>query len=154
QALRKQRTISRSATVRGFGFWSGRDVTLEFRPAEPDTGIVFVRRDLEKPARIAAVVSNRIETPRRTTLSSGGASVEMVEHVLAALAGLRVDNCEVWVDEAEMPGCDGSALPFVEVLEGANIVEQEALRSQLVVRNVTRLGNDESWIEARPGTSQ
>jgi UDP-3-O-acyl N-acetylglucosamine deacetylase len=149
-ALRKQRTIAQPALVFGFGFWSGRDVTCEFRPAPPDTGIVFVRTDFEKPVRIAAVVANRIETPRRTTLSASGASVEMVEHVMAALAGLQIDNCEIRVDEAEMPGCDGSSLPFVAALDTAGIVEQAALRPRLVVRNITRLGNDESWVEARP----
>jgi UDP-3-O-acyl N-acetylglucosamine deacetylase len=152
QPLRQQRTISQPATVRGFGFWSGKDVTLEFRPAPPDTGIVFVRRDLASPARIPAVVANRIETPRRTTLTCGGAQVEMIEHVMAALAGLRIDNCEVWVDEPEMPGCDGSALPFVEALVAAGAVEQPAQRARLVVKNVTRLGNDESWVEARPSS--
>jgi UDP-3-O-[3-hydroxymyristoyl] N-acetylglucosamine deacetylase len=152
-ALRKQRTIGQSVSVSGFGFWSGRDVQLEFRPAESDTGIVFVRRDLNEQIRIKAVVANRIETPRRTTLSSQGASVEMVEHVMAALAGLQIDNCEVWVDEAEMPGCDGSSLPFVLALESVGVVEQSALRRRLVIRNVTRLGNDESWVEARPGTN-
>ncbi|MEX2112448.1 MAG: UDP-3-O-acyl-N-acetylglucosamine deacetylase [Pirellulales bacterium] len=148
-ALRQQRTISQPATVRGFGFWSGKDVTLQFRAAPPDTGVVFVRSDLAA-ARIPAVVANRIETPRRTTLTCGGAQVEMIEHVMAALAGLRIDNCEVWVDEPEMPGCDGSALPFVEALVAAGVVEQSAQRPRLVVRNVTRLGNDESWVEARP----
>ena len=122
---------------------------LEFRPAEPDSGITFVRKDAEA-ARIKAVVANRIETPRRTTLSRGRARVEMVEHVMAAFAGLRIDNCEVWVDEAEMPGCDGSSLPFVEVLAQAGVVEQPAPRPQLIVRNVTRLGNEDAWIEARP----
>jgi UDP-3-O-acyl N-acetylglucosamine deacetylase len=150
QPLRQQRTISQPATVQGFGFWSGKDVTVEFRPAAPDTGIVFVRRDLASPARIPAVVVNRIETPRRTTLTCGGAQVEMIEHVMAALAGLRIDNCEVWVDEPEMPGCDGSAQPFVEALVAAGAVEQPAQRARLVVKNVTRLGNDESWVEARP----
>jgi UDP-3-O-acyl N-acetylglucosamine deacetylase len=150
-ALRKQRTISRSASVSGFGFWSGRDVQLEFRPAEADTGIVFVRRDMPGQPRVKATVANRIETPRRTTLSSMGASVEMVEHVMAALAGLVIDNCEVWVDDAEMPGCDGSSSPFVAALDTAGIVEQQAPRPQLVVRNITRLGNDDVWIEARPG---
>jgi UDP-3-O-[3-hydroxymyristoyl] N-acetylglucosamine deacetylase len=152
-ALRKQRTIGQSVSVSGFGFWSGRDVQLEFRPGESDTGIVFVRRDLHEQIRIKAVVANRIETPRRTTLSSQGASVEMVEHVMAALAGLQIDNCEVWVDEAEMPGCDGSSLPFVLALESVGVVEQSSLRRRLVIRNVTRLGNDESWVEARPGTN-
>jgi UDP-3-O-acyl N-acetylglucosamine deacetylase len=148
--LRQQRTIRQPATVRGFGFWSGRDVTLEFRPAPPDAGITFVRRDLAPPVRVAATVAQRIETPRRTTLSAGGAKVEMVEHVMAALAGVHVDNCEVWIDEAEMPGCDGSSLPFVEALDAAGFVEQEAQRPCLIVHNVTRLGDDESWVEARP----
>jgi UDP-3-O-acyl N-acetylglucosamine deacetylase len=152
-ALRKQRTIGQAVSVLGFGFWSGRDVQLEFRPAEPDAGIVFVRHDLPGQPRIPALVANRIETPRRTTLSLAGASVEMVEHVMAALAGLQIDNCEVWLDEAEMPGCDGSSLPFVDALDAAGAVEQSASRSRLVVRNVTRLGDDDSWVEARPGSN-
>ncbi|MEX0977938.1 MAG: UDP-3-O-acyl-N-acetylglucosamine deacetylase [Pirellulales bacterium] len=150
-ALRKQRTISQPVSVFGFGFWSGRDVHLEFRPAAQDSGITFVRKDATA-TRIQAVVSNRIETPRRTTLSYGRASVEMVEHVMAAFAGMQIDNCEVWVDEAEMPGCDGSSLPFVEALRQAGAVEQSAPRPQLVVRNITRLGTDEAWVEARPST--
>jgi UDP-3-O-acyl N-acetylglucosamine deacetylase len=152
-ALRKQRTISRSVSVSGFGFWSGRDVTVEFRPGEPDAGIIFVRRDLASQPRIRAVVANRIETPRRTTLNSGGVSVEMIEHVMAALYGLQFDNCEVWVNESEMPGCDGSSEPFVAALETVGVVEQSALRSRLVVQNITRLGDDESWVEARPSTN-
>jgi UDP-3-O-[3-hydroxymyristoyl] N-acetylglucosamine deacetylase len=151
-ALRNQRTIARAVSVFGFGFWSGRDVHLEFRPAAPDTGIVFVRRDLDG-AKIKATVANRIETPRRTTLTSGRASVEMVEHVMAALHGMQVDNCEVWVDEAELPGCDGSSQPFVDALKQAGFVEQAAPRARLVVRNITRLGTEDSWVEARPTTS-
>jgi len=152
-ALRTQRTIARAVSLAGFGFWSGRDVKLEFRPAEPDTGIVFVRCDLAEPVRIKARVENRLESPRRTTLRTGGASVEMVEHVMAALAGLQIDNCEVWVDEAEMPGFDGSSLPFVEALDSAGVVEQSSARPRLIVANVTRLGDDDSWVEARPSTS-
>ncbi len=151
-ALRKQRTIGQAVSVFGFGFWSGRDVQLEFRPAEADTGIVFVRRDAGE-TRIKAVVASRIETPRRTTLTTGRVSVEMVEHVMAALAGMQIDNCEVWVDEAEMPGCDGSSQPFVEALLEAGAVEQEALRSRLIVRNITRLGTEDSWVEARPSNN-
>jgi UDP-3-O-acyl N-acetylglucosamine deacetylase len=149
---RQQNTLAAPAAVTGFGYWSGRDVRVEFRPAPPDTGVVFVRGDLEKPVRIAARVDNRIETPRRTTLRSGGASVEMVEHILAALAGLQVDNCEVWVDAPEMPGCDGSSLPFVEAIDAIGIVPQAAVRSLLVIHEISRLGNEESWIEARPAT--
>ncbi len=152
-AIRKQCTISAPVAIEGFGFWSGRDVRVEFRPAEAGTGIVFVRRDLPRAPRIPALVANRIETPRRTTLALAGGSVEMVEHIMAALAGLHIDNCEIWVNEAEMPGCDGSSQPFVALLESAGIVEQEATRSVLVVRNITRLGDDDSWVEARPSST-
>lgn len=149
-SLRKQRTIAAPVALEGFGYWSGRDVRVEFRPAEPNAGVVFVRHDLPKAVRIGALVANRIETPRRTTLTAQGGKVEMVEHILAALAGLRIDNCEVWVNEPEMPGCDGSSQPFVEALAKAGVAEQDAYRPRLVVQNITRLGNDDSWIEARP----
>lgn len=149
-ATRLQRTLGKTVSVSGFGYWSGRDVTVEFRPAPANTGVVFVRQDLEPAARIPASVNFRIETPRRTTLTRGGASVEMVEHILAALAGLRIDNCEVWVDAPEMPGCDGSSLAFVEALDAAGIVEQHEKRAQLIVRDTIRLGNEDGWVEARP----
>ncbi len=149
-SLRPQQTIAATASVNGFGYWSGRDVRVEFRPAAPDTGIVFVRDDLNPPARIAASVGNRVEVPRRTTLRSAGASVEMVEHVLAALVGLAIDNCEVGVTAPEMPGCDGSSLPFVEALDAVGTRSYEAPRRRLMVRELVRLGDDDHWIEARP----
>ena len=139
--------------VEGFGFWSGRDVRIEFHPAEPHTGIVFVRRDMPRPARIPARVEYRIEVPRRTVLCHAGGSVEMIEHVMAALAGLGVDNCEVRINQAEVPGCDGSSLPFVVAIESVGIVEQEALRPRLALQSLTRMGNDENWIEARPSAT-
>jgi UDP-3-O-[3-hydroxymyristoyl] N-acetylglucosamine deacetylase len=150
-AQRNERTISSTASVEGFGYWTGRNVRVEFRPAPPGSGVVFVRSDLSPSVRIPAVVAHRIEVPRRTVLRHAGASVEMVEHILAALAGMQIDNCEVWVDQPEMPGLDGSSLKFVEALDAAGIVVQPALRAQLIVRDITRIGNDECWIEARPG---
>ncbi|HZZ27641.1 MAG TPA: UDP-3-O-acyl-N-acetylglucosamine deacetylase [Pirellulales bacterium] len=150
-AQRNERTIGSAVAVEGFGYWTGRDVRVEFRPASPGAGIVFVRSDLSPPARIPALVIHRIEVPRRTVLRCGNASVEMVEHVLAALAGMQIDNCEVWVNQPELPGLDGSSLKFVEALDAAGIVVQKALRAQLIVRELTRLGDDDCWIEARPG---
>ena len=149
-STRNQRTIAEPAAVEGVGYWSGQDVRVEFHPAPADTGIVFVRSDLTNNPRIAAVVENRRETPLRTTLIQGDAKVEMIEHIMAALAGLQIDNCEVRVDRAEMPGCDGSCLPFVEALSGAGMVQQTASRRQEVIRNVIRVGDEEHWIEARP----
>jgi UDP-3-O-[3-hydroxymyristoyl] N-acetylglucosamine deacetylase len=145
-----QHTIETIASVKGFGYWSGIDVCVEFRPAEPDTGIIFVRRDLESPVRIPATVQYRVQAPRRTNLSNNGTMVEMVEHIMAALAGLEIDNCEVWIDQSEMPGCDGSSLKFVDALKGAGVVAQDALRKQLIIREITRLGDSDYWIEARP----
>ena len=149
-AQRNERTISSPVAVEGFGYWTGRDVRVEFRPAPPGSGLVFVRSDLSPETRIPASVEHRMEVPRRTVLRQGAASVEMVEHVLAALAGLQIDNCEIWVDQAEMPGMDGSCLKFVEALDSAGIVVQQALRGQLIVREITRIGDDDCWIEARP----
>lgn len=149
-AARRQRTISRPTTVEGFGYFGGRDVRVEFRPAAVGTGVTFIRRDLEPRVRIAVRPDRRIEVPRRTTLEAEGARVEMVEHILAALAGVAVDNCEIWVDAAEMPGCDGSAQPFVEALDTAGIVEQGAPVRRLVVERSIRVGDEDHWIEARP----
>jgi UDP-3-O-[3-hydroxymyristoyl] N-acetylglucosamine deacetylase len=149
-ALRHQRTLARPCALAGFGYWSGRDVNVEFRPAAAGTGIVFVRRDLDPPRRIPAEARHRIEVPRRTTLAADGAQVEMVEHVLAALYGLAIDNCEVWTDGSELPGLDGSAQPLIEALDAAGTVEQAAWRRRLIVTEVTRVGDDDTWVEARP----
>ena len=127
---------------------------VRFRSAPANTGIVFVRGDLPQPKRIPAIVENRIEMPRRTTLVHGGVRGEMVEHIMAALAGLHIDNCEVWVDGDEMPGLDGSALAFVTALESAGVVEQDLPRPQLVIDDITRVGNDECWVEARPARTR
>ena len=148
-AFRPQQTIAKPARVHGVGYWSGQSIQVEFRPASVDAGIVFVRSDLGG-SRIPARVENRVEVPRRTNLVAADASVEMVEHVMAALAGLQIDNCEVWVDAAEMPGCDGSSAEFVDALDAAGIQSQNAPRAALAVRQVTRVGDADAWVEARP----
>ncbi len=152
-STRSQRTIAGPTAVAGFGYWSGRDVRVEFRPAAVSAGIVFVRGDLPGCPSVAARIENRVEVPRRSSLRAGGATFEMVEHILSALAGLEIDNCEVWVNEAEMPGCDGSCQPFVEALDRAGIVAQDAPRSPLAVREPVWLASGESWIQAMPSPS-
>jgi len=149
---RKQRTIAATAVVKGFGYWSGEDVRVEFRPAKAGTGVVFVRSDLEGCPRVEAKVANRFDIPRRTSLRSGVARVEMIEHIMAALAGLGIDNCEIWTSRPEMPGCDGSSEPFVAALDDVGIVIQDAPRRRRVVRRPVRLGNDQCWVEAWPTT--
>jgi UDP-3-O-acyl N-acetylglucosamine deacetylase len=149
-----QQTIAGRAVVSGFGYWSGRDVRIEFRPAAVGSGICFVRSDLGSAARTPAQVDLRIEAPRRTNLRCGRVEVHMVEHILAALAGLRIDNCEVWCNQPEMPGCDGSAAPFVDALVRAGLVAQGAEASTLIVSETIRLAEGQSWIEARPASSE
>ncbi|MCX7426057.1 MAG: UDP-3-O-acyl-N-acetylglucosamine deacetylase [Planctomycetia bacterium] len=147
---RKQCTIAEAVSVEGVGYWSGRDIRVEFRPADADTGLVFVREDLPGCPQIAATVDNRIDIPLRSSLECGGAGVDMVEHVLAALGGLRIDNCEIRVDAAEMPGRDGSSLPFVEALDAAGRVVQDAPRRRAVVRDLIRATQRGCRIEACP----
>lgn len=149
---RFQRTLASSVSVEGVGYWSGKSNCVEFRPAPIDAGITFVREDLPSRPRVPALVSNRIEVPRRTNLTVGGATVEMVEHVLAALSGMQVDNCEVAVVSPEMPGLDGSAAAYVEAIRQAGIVQQDAVRRLLVISEIVRVGDDEAWVEARPSS--
>ena len=125
---RCQRTLARSIRVDGIGYLSGADVGLRFRPADADAGIVFVRTDLKPHPRIPADASQVTGTARRTTLGNGSRSVTLVEHVLSALAGLRIDNCIVELDAPEPPGLDGSAGPFVEAILDAGIEVQDAKR--------------------------
>ncbi|MHB0958981.1 MAG: UDP-3-O-acyl-N-acetylglucosamine deacetylase [Pirellulaceae bacterium] len=152
-SLRQQHTIAEPVRVEGFGYWSGLDVRVEFRPAAPHTGIRFVRSDLGEPVSIPALVGHRVEMPRRTTLAANGATIEMVEHVMAALAGLQIDNCEIWVDRPELPGCDGSSGPFVQALLSTERIAQPALRESLVITSTTRVGDDQCWVQASPEPS-
>ncbi len=147
---RLQCTISRPVAVRGYGFWSGQPVRVEFRPAVEGSGITFVRDDLGETARIPAEAGYRVEVPRRTNLQREGVQVEMVEHILAALAGLQIDNCEVGVDAAEMPGCDGSSLAFVQALDSVGVEQQLEPARRLEIAEPVRLEHGESWIEALP----
>ena len=147
---RCQTTIKRPVTVAGRGYWSGRDVQLEFLPAGENNGIAFVRTDLPGKPRIQANVLNRVKGPRRTTLVTGGTSVEMVEHVMAALSGLRIDNCDILVNEPEMPGCDGSSQVFVDALTSAGIEKQTSPKTVWSIRDIIRVGNDHSWIQCEP----
>jgi UDP-3-O-acyl N-acetylglucosamine deacetylase len=157
KSFRNQNTLAQSVSLSGFGFWTGKDVTLQFRPGPPNSGIVFVREDLFGQPRIPALVENREEKPRQTSLVCRTARVDMVEHVLAALAGLRIDNCEIWTDQPEMPGFDGSSQVFVAGLREAGIASQGAKRPIRVVTRAFYVGNDHTYLVAttnRRGTCE
>ena len=123
---------------------------MNFQPAKANSGIVFVRTDLPGQPRIPAIIQNRINGPRRTTLVAEGCPVEMVEHVLAALAGLNIDNCEIHATRAEMPGDDGSSKAFSDALIQAGRVELDADRETLRVASTIRVGDENAWIQAEP----
>ncbi|MGL4594989.1 MAG: UDP-3-O-acyl-N-acetylglucosamine deacetylase [Thermoguttaceae bacterium] len=150
QTFRFQNTIAETTTIRGFGFWTGEDVCVEFRPAPPRSGIVFVRRDIPSEPHIPARVEFREEKPRQTSLVNGDGRVDMVEHLLAAVKGLKIDNCEIWVDRAEMPGLDGSSRTYYLALEQAGIVSQSAIREVRLVTRSFRVGSAEQWIHVMP----
>ena len=150
-ARRPQRTIGREVGVRGVSFLSGLDVGLRFIPADPDAGLTFVRTDLPGRPSVPAHVRHVVPRQRRTTLQRGDAVVEMVEHVLAALAGLRVDNCAVEIDGPEAPGCDGSSLAFVEAIAEAGAVDQDRPRAVLAIDRPITVREGPATLTAHPG---
>ncbi|MES2810564.1 MAG: bifunctional UDP-3-O-[3-hydroxymyristoyl] N-acetylglucosamine deacetylase/3-hydroxyacyl-ACP dehydratase [Bacteroidota bacterium] len=124
----KQRTIKAPVSVSGSGLHTGEKVTLTFNPAAENHGYKFRRVDVEGKPIIDADCDNVTDTSRGTTLSQNGASVSTIEHVLAALVGLEVDNVLIDMDGPETPIMDGSSIQFVEALRSAGFVEQEADR--------------------------
>lgn len=149
---RRQRTIARPAEFHGFGFLTGADVTLRFLPAAENHGIAFQRIDLPGTPPIPATLEYVVPRQRRTAISNGVASVELIEHVMAALAGLQIDNCLVQLNAPEAPGADGSSLDFVKTLLDADFTEQSALRDVLVIGDAysVRGDDDRSEISAGP----
>lgn len=149
-SFRPQRTILRTAEVTGVGFLSGTKVRLRFLPAPPSSGVVFVRSDLPGRPRLPAHVNQVTGTQRRTTLGRGDLQVSLVEHVLAALAGLRIDNCLVELDGGEPPGLDGSAMGFVRALVAAGLQQQPARRGVWYVEKPVTVCSDGATLTLHP----
>lgn len=145
-----QRTLKNVIRATGFGLHGGAAVRATLRPAPPDHGIVFVRTDLDTPLRFPARVERAGSSSLATTLLSGDTRLSAVEHLLAAFAGLRVDNALVEVDGAELPHMDGSAGPFVFLIQAAGIAVQDVPRRYLRVRKPVRVSDGEAWAELRP----
>jgi len=128
-----QRSIKKPASYSGIGLHTGNSTTITFKPAPLDHGIVFVRTDLPNSPEIPADIDHVIDVTRGTTLGKGEAKVYTVEHALAALAGLELDNLRVELDSSEPPVGDGSASPFVEVILEAGIVDQDSPKIYLEI---------------------
>jgi UDP-3-O-[3-hydroxymyristoyl] N-acetylglucosamine deacetylase/UDP-3-O-[3-hydroxymyristoyl] N-acetylglucosamine deacetylase/3-hydroxyacyl-[acyl-carrier-protein] dehydratase len=124
--VRKQQTLEKSAELKGFGFFTGADASLRLLPADENHGVVFQRTDLSGQPTVEAIIANVESANRRTLLKDGDAEVQLVEHLMAAFAGLRVDNVLVQIDGPEVPGFDGSARDFCEAILKAGICRQTA----------------------------
>jgi UDP-3-O-[3-hydroxymyristoyl] N-acetylglucosamine deacetylase len=150
-SLRQQRTLAERVSCTGVGLHSGAPVRLSLAPARPGSGIVFVRTDrahpLEIPAQPGAVTSTRLAT----TLGSGDASVRTVEHLLAALYGLGIDNARVSLDGPELPVMDGSAASFVYLIRSAGVFVQSAPRAVLRVLETIEIDEGGRRIRIEPG---
>jgi len=151
---RNQRTIKSPFEVAGVGLHTGGQAKVKVSPSDADSGVVFVRKDLPDAPEIPAAYRFISDNPRRTTLKNDEAEVHTVEHLCAALMGLGVDNLVVEIDGAEMPGLDGSALPWAEALQKAGVVEQKSPRKQFELRDPVAVTVGDSFITAVPSEDE
>jgi UDP-3-O-[3-hydroxymyristoyl] N-acetylglucosamine deacetylase len=146
----KQRTLRTTVKATGVGLHTGARVELALRPAAPDTGVVFHRVDLEPPVTILADAAHVGDTRLSSTLKRDGASISTVEHLMSALAGLGIDNLHVDVAGPEIPIMDGSAGPFVFLLQAAGIVEQDAPKRYLRIVLPVEVKDGDKWARFDP----
>ncbi len=148
-----QKTIANPVKVEGIGLFSGEPAQVTLKPAQPDTGIVFVRIDLPRPVRIPARISSLSPRSRRTTLRNGTVSIETVEHCLAAIGGLEIDNLEIEISGGELPNIDGSCEPYVRALMESGAIEQDELRKPFVIEEPIVVEEGDAKLYALPGRS-
>lgn len=147
-----QKTLSKSVEIAGIGLHSGCESKLVLKPATENTGIVFVRSDLPANNRFAALYSNVVDTRNCTCLGhADGQVVSTIEHVMAALYALGIDNAEIEVNNPELPIMDGSALKFYEILKNIPTVEQTAPKKYLKVKKTVEFKDDKgNFVTLRP----
>ena len=146
----RQRTLKSVIRATGVGLHSGVKVTLVLRPAQPDSGIVFRRIDLDPPVDLRADPYGVGDTRMASCLERDGVKLGTVEHLMSALAGLGIDNLYVDVDAAEIPIMDGSAAPFVFLLQAAGIEEQNAPKKFLRVKKPVEVREGDKWARLEP----
>jgi len=148
--LIRQRTIKNVIRATGVGLHTGNKVYLTLRPAAPDTGVVFRRVDLDTPVDIHAKALNVCDTKLSTTIGEGGVKVSTVEHLLSAMAGLGIDNAYVDVSADEVPIMDGSSGPFVFLLQSAGIIEQDAPKRFIRIKETIMVEEQDKWAKFEP----
>jgi UDP-3-O-[3-hydroxymyristoyl] N-acetylglucosamine deacetylase len=146
----RQRTLKSLTRATGVGLHTGTKVEITLRPAAPDTGIVFRRIDLAQPVDIPAHALNVGDTRLSTTIERDGVRVSTVEHLMSAFAGLGIDNCYVDLSGEEVPIMDGSAGPFVFLIQSAGLVEQAAAKRYIRVTEPIEVTHGEKWARFEP----
>ena len=146
----KQRTLKNSIRATGVGLHTGEKVYMTLRPAATNSGIIFRRVDLEPPTEVYADALNVRETTLGTTIMNGDVKVSTVEHLLSALAGLGIDNAYVDLSAPEVPIMDGSAGPFVFLLQSAGIEEQNAHKRFIRIKSLVEVRDGDKWARFEP----
>ncbi len=146
----KQRTLSNSVRASGVGLHTGEKVNMTLRPAAKNSGIIFRRLDVKPLQHIPALAENVTDTILGTTISKKNASVMTVEHILAAFAGLGIDNALIDLDGPEVPIMDGSSASFIFLIESAGIEEQNASKKFLRIKKKVRVEEGEKFAEFKP----
>jgi len=145
-----QKTLQNVATISGIGVHTGKEICLILNPAPTDTGIVFRRSDLDPLIEVAALINNVVDTTLSTTLAIRHHSVATVEHLMSALAGLGIDNLYVDVDGPELPIMDGSADPFVRLLQSVGLREQQGLKKFFYIKETIEIREKDKWVRLEP----
>jgi len=148
--MKPQKTIKTECKLNGIGLFSGQEANVTFRPAAVNSGVVFIRTDVPDAVRISAVVPNLAERSRRTTIKKGSISIETVEHCLAAIAAMEIDNLVVEVSGPELPAPDCSSSVYFKVLKRAGINEQQADRKEFIIREPVSIVVGDASIYALP----
>jgi UDP-3-O-[3-hydroxymyristoyl] N-acetylglucosamine deacetylase len=146
----KQRTLKNVIRATGVGLHTGEKVYLTLRPAPVDTGVVFRRIDLDVPVEVPAIADNVGDTRLSTSLEKDGIKISTVEHLMSAFAGLGIDNAYVDLTAPEVPIMDGSAGPFVFLLQSAGIQEQPSAKKYIRIRKKLRLEDGDKWAQFKP----
>ncbi|HDI51933.1 UDP-3-O-[3-hydroxymyristoyl] N-acetylglucosamine deacetylase [candidate division KSB1 bacterium] len=145
--LKNQRTIQKPISLSGVGLHTGNQTNMTFRPAPINTGIRFIRTDLEGKPEIPADIDHVVDLSRGTTIGIDNVKIHTVEHTLAAIYGLEIDNLYVELDSNEPPVFDGSSLPFVEKLTEAGIVEQDSPKDYLIIDQTITYNEEDRGVD-------
>ena len=146
----KQRTLRNPIKAVGIGLHTGKNITMELLPSEINTGISFIRTDVDENLIIPAIAENVGDTSLSTALIKEDIKISTIEHLLSAIAGLGVDNCLVKVDGPEVPIMDGSSSPFVFLIQSAGLKDQNALKKFIKVKKEITVTRDDAYASIKP----